>query len=143
MGVRVRLGRAELIEAHALRSSGSSYQFARFHVVQGIGYYGARITQHASNLVSIGETCLMPVYKSQNIPLNRRSDTQACQALLDLKIEALSLIHLLIYDTLPGQRKQLALPSSALGSRLAFVMNGETPLFGRELKHVGGQQIRR
>ncbi len=106
MGRRARLGRYELIEAHALGSSGSSYQFERFQVVQGIADHGTRITQHASNLVSIGQTCLMPVHKSQNIPLNKRRNIQTCQAVFDLKIEAFFLIHYQIYDTAPGKRPQ-------------------------------------
>jgi hypothetical protein len=76
-----------LIEVHASGTSGSPYQFERFQVVQGITDRVAWITQQASYPVGIGQTCLMPVYKNQDIPIDGRRNTQAFQALLDLKIE--------------------------------------------------------
>ncbi len=57
-------------------------------MVQGIGDNGTGIPQHASNLFGIGQTCLMAVYKHQNIPLDGRRNTQTCHALLNLKIES-------------------------------------------------------
>ena len=80
----VRLGRYALIEVHASGTSGAPYQFERFQVVQGIADRVAWTAQQASYLVGIGQTCLMPVHKNENVPIDQRRNTQPSQALLDL-----------------------------------------------------------